>query len=45
VIRDEVFWGADSVEFAKAFLADPRVLDNEEMRRVDRLPAGAARAR
>jgi len=45
VIRDEVFWGADSVEFAKAFLTDPRVLDNDEMRRVDRLPPGATRTR
>ena len=45
VIQDEVFWGADSVEFAKSFLADPQVLDNEEMRRLDNLPAGAARAR
>jgi 2-hydroxychromene-2-carboxylate isomerase len=43
VIRGEAFWGADSVEFAKAFLADPRVLDNDEMRRLDRLPAGAVR--
>src|SRR5262245_48901347 len=42
VIRNEVFWGADSVEFAKAFLADPRVLD-DEMRRVDGLPAAAVR--
>jgi 2-hydroxychromene-2-carboxylate isomerase len=45
VIDGEVFWGADSVEFAKEFLADPRVLDNDEMRRLDSLPAGAARTR
>jgi 2-hydroxychromene-2-carboxylate isomerase len=44
VINNEVFWGADSVEFAKAFLADPRVLDNDEMRRLDALPTGAARS-
>jgi 2-hydroxychromene-2-carboxylate isomerase len=43
VISGEVFWGADSIEFAKAYLADPRVLDNEEMRRVDGLPAAASR--
>jgi 2-hydroxychromene-2-carboxylate isomerase len=42
-INEEVFWGADSIEFAKAYLADPRVLDNEEMRRVDGLPAAASR--
>ena len=43
VIQDQVFWGADSVEFAKAFLADPRAVHNPEMQRVDALPAGAAR--
>jgi 2-hydroxychromene-2-carboxylate isomerase len=43
VIGGEVFWGADSIEFAKAFLADPAVLHNSEVRRVDRLPAAASR--
>jgi 2-hydroxychromene-2-carboxylate isomerase len=43
VVDGEVFWGADSVEFARAFLADPRTLDNDEMRRVDGLPAAAVR--
>ena len=43
VIDAEVFWGADSLEFAKAFLADRGVLRNDEMRRVDSLPVGAAR--
>jgi len=43
VIDGEVFWGADSVEFAKAFLADPAVLRNDEVRRLDSLPAAAAR--
>jgi 2-hydroxychromene-2-carboxylate isomerase len=45
VIEGEVFWGADSVEFAKGFLADPSMLDNDEIRRLDSLPAGAARTR
>jgi 2-hydroxychromene-2-carboxylate isomerase len=45
VIDGELFWGADSVDFAKAFLADPRVVRNDEMERVDALPAGAARSR
>jgi 2-hydroxychromene-2-carboxylate isomerase len=45
VIDGEVFWGADAMEFAKDFLRDRRVLDNEEMRRLDSLPAGAARGR
>ena len=43
VIGSEVFWGADSLEFAKAFLEDGAVLRNDEMRRVDSLPVGAAR--
>ena len=43
VIDGEVFWGADAVDFVKAFLKDPRVLRNEEMRRVDELPVAAAR--
>ena len=44
-IDGEVFWGADSVEFANAFLADPKTVRNAEMRRVDDLPAGATRAK
>ncbi len=43
VIDGEVFWGADSIEFVKAFLADPSLLGSEEMRRVASLPVGAAR--
>ncbi len=43
VIDEEVFWGADSIDFAKAFLANKRVLRNDEMRRIDTLPVGAAR--
>lgn len=43
VADGEVFWGADAIEFLRAFLADPAVLRNGEMRRVDNLPAGAAR--
>jgi 2-hydroxychromene-2-carboxylate isomerase len=43
VADGEVFWGADAVDFVKAFLADPGVLRNEEMNRVDRLPVAAAR--
>ena len=44
VADDEVFWGADSIEFVKAFLHDEAVLRNDEMRRVDALPVGASRA-
>jgi 2-hydroxychromene-2-carboxylate isomerase len=43
VIDGEVFWGADSIEFAQAFLKDGAVIRNDEMRRVDALPIGAAR--
>jgi 2-hydroxychromene-2-carboxylate isomerase len=43
VVDGEVFWGADAIDFLKAFLRDRAVLRNDEMRRVDSLPAGAAR--
>lgn len=43
VIDGEVFWGADALDFLKAFLADEAVLHNPEMRRVDNLPVGAKR--
>jgi 2-hydroxychromene-2-carboxylate isomerase len=45
VVDGEVFWGADSLEFAKAFIADSKVLRNDEMRRVDSLPAAASRTK
>ena len=44
VVDGEVFWGADAVGFVKAFLADPAVVRNGETRRLDALPATAARA-
>lgn len=43
VADGEVFWGADSIDFLNAFLADPSVLRNDEMQRVANLPVGAAR--
>lgn len=43
VVDGEVFWGADSVDFLKAFLADPSVVRNDEMRRLDGMPVAAAR--
>jgi 2-hydroxychromene-2-carboxylate isomerase len=42
-LEGEVFWGADSVDFLKAFLRDRSLFESEEMRRVDSLPVGAAR--
>jgi 2-hydroxychromene-2-carboxylate isomerase len=43
VADGEVFWGADAIEFLNAFLRDPAVVRNAEMRRLDGLPVGAAR--
>jgi 2-hydroxychromene-2-carboxylate isomerase len=43
VVDGEVFWGADALDFLKAFLRDPGTLRNDEMERVDRLPVAAAR--
>jgi len=43
VVDGEAFWGADALDFLQAFLRDPKVLRNEEMQRVDRLPIAAAR--
>ena len=43
VADGEVFWGADAMDFLNAFLADPTVLRNDEMKRVANLPVGAAR--
>ena len=43
VADDEVFWGADAIDFLKAFLKDPSVLRNDETRRLDSLPTGAVR--
>lgn len=43
VTDGEVFWGADAIGFLEAYLKDPAVVRNAEMRRVDALPVGAAR--
>jgi 2-hydroxychromene-2-carboxylate isomerase len=45
VIEGEVFWGADSVHFVKAFLENPSLFEQGEMARVDALPVAAERAR
>ena len=42
-VDGELFWGADALGFVNAFLADRAALHNEEMRRADSLPVGAAR--
>jgi 2-hydroxychromene-2-carboxylate isomerase len=43
VADGEVFWGADAIDFLKAFLRDPATVRNDEMRRVAALPVAAAR--
>ena len=43
VADGEVFWGADAIGFLNAFLMDPTVLRNDEMKRVANLPVGVAR--
>jgi 2-hydroxychromene-2-carboxylate isomerase len=42
-IDGELFWGADAIDFAEAFLADPALFRSPEMQRLDSLPVGAAR--
>ena len=42
-VDGELFWGADSIGFLKAFLEDTSVVRNAEMQRLDGLPAAAAR--
>jgi len=42
-VDGELFWGADSIDFVRAFLADPSVVRNDEMRRLDGLPVAAVR--
>ncbi len=41
----ELFWGADAMPMAEAFLADPALFDAPEMRRLAALPDGASRRR
>ena len=43
VVDGEAFWGADAIDFARAYIDDRSVLDNEEMKRVSALPVGAER--
>ncbi|MDA0226195.1 MAG: 2-hydroxychromene-2-carboxylate isomerase [Proteobacteria bacterium] len=43
VVDGELFWGADAVDFLKAYLADPSLLERAEMKRLTALPVGAAR--
>jgi 2-hydroxychromene-2-carboxylate isomerase len=37
------FWGADAMPLARAFLANPKLFDDDELRRVENLPIGIER--
>ena len=43
-LGDQLFWGTDTLPMARAYLADPHLFDDPEMRRVDHLPTGAGAA-
>ena len=43
LIDGEIFWGADALDFARAYLANPDILRTEEMQRVTTLPVAASR--
>ncbi len=44
-IGDELFWGADAMPMAEAFLADPALFERGEMARLATLPTGIERRR
>ena len=41
----EVFWGTDALDFFKAWLADPALLNDPDIARLDALEVGAQRIR
>jgi 2-hydroxychromene-2-carboxylate isomerase len=45
VFGGQHFWGADAMPLARAFLANPRLFEDDEARRVDNLPIGVDRRR
>ncbi|HKB81774.1 MAG TPA: 2-hydroxychromene-2-carboxylate isomerase [Burkholderiales bacterium] len=45
VVDDELFWGADALDFIEAYITDPGIIANAEMKRVASLPVGASRDR
>ena len=44
-LGEQCFWGADALPMARAYLADPVMFEDAEMRRLDNLPKGVERAR
>jgi len=45
IVDDELFWGADAMDFIEAYIADPGILATQEMRRAKTLPVSASRKR
>ena len=45
IVDEELFWGADALDFVEAYLADPGIVATEEMKRATNLPVGASRKR
>jgi 2-hydroxychromene-2-carboxylate isomerase len=43
IVDDELFWGADAMDFVDAYLAEPGIVATAEMKRAANLPAGATR--
>jgi 2-hydroxychromene-2-carboxylate isomerase len=43
LIDGQTFWGNDAIDFAAAYLENPRILETEQMRRIETLPIGASR--
>ena len=44
-LGEQCFWGADALPMARAYLADPVMFEDAEMRRLDNLPKGVERVR
>lgn len=44
VIDGRIFWGYDATDMVADYLRNPGYFDSEEMRRIDALPVGVARA-
>ena len=45
IVDDELFWGADAMDFVEAYLADAGIVATDEMKRAANLPVGASRKR
>ena len=45
IVDEELFWGADAMDFVEAYLADAGIVATDEMKRAANLPVGASRKR